>query len=268
MDKKKILFCSMFIIFLYSCHDKKNKKFVEKFYPSGKIKTQGWYINDTIPVDTILTFFESGKILSKDIYDSTGSFVLNSITYYESNGTIHKIINYENNLINGFFSLFRESGAIASKGFFVNDKQTGDAYYYTQNGKTIRAYSFFDWQERPINLIKYDSIAGNVRKDMRQVIYIDTLSYSEDKSVGASKNILFCDIQIIISNPPQCRSTIKVDYISKNGVLMKTDSITSEPYYLKKEKFPDSLLTIKIWGSQYDSVKNKTVYQNISKKLD
>lgn len=256
----------MFAIALNSCSDSLKKRYKDEYYASGKLKTRGWYINDTIPIDTIFTFYESGKILAKEVYDSIGSAV-KSISYFE-NGIVHKDINYKNGLANGFFYVFRESGNLESMGFFVNDKQIGDTYYYSSTGNHIRAYSFFDWEERPINLLKYDSLTGTILKDMRQVIFIDTVEYSKGNLNNSNQGFLSCNVQIVISNPPKCRSTVKVDYLSTNGILMKSDSVVNKPYYFKKENIADSLFTIKISAIQYDSIKKKTVFQDVNKQLD
>lgn len=153
MIKSVFLFVILYTFLLYSCsNDTQKKRYKTKYYSSGRVETMGWYVQDTIPVDTLYTFYESGKILARDIYDNIGNAV-KSISYFE-NCNIHKIIDYENGLANGFFCTYFASGGIASRAFFVNDLQIGDTYYYSQGGTVVKAYSFFDWKERPINLMK------------------------------------------------------------------------------------------------------------------
>ena len=251
------------VCFFCGCFTKKERKIVKKYYNSGKLKSYGYYIKDTIPVDTLHSLYEDGNLSSIMIYDSSGYLQGQTIFYYE-NGNKYQIINYNKGVTNDFFYEFSEGGELKSKIFFLNDSQIGDSYVFSKEMVTV--YNFYDFEKHNINFITYDSVSGNIIKDIRQKIFVDSLRpYNDtlDKEHERSYDML-----VIISNPPKCRSTVKVEYLSKNGVLMKNDSITSRSYYFSKERFPDSLFSIKIFGSQYDSLKHKSTYQESNVKLN
>ena len=238
-------FCFVFIIFIDSCADNTAKKYKKEYYPSGKIKTIGWYIKDSIPVDTLFNFFKSGKLSSKEVYDSIGNAV-QSTSYYE-NGIMSEEINYTNGLANGFGYVFNELGNIEQKKFHINDSFVGDAFFFVESS-SIDTYAFYDWTGQNINLIQYDSLNGKIKKDMRQTIYLDSLKMYHESSQN------FAELKLVISNPPYCRSTVKIDYLSKIGNTLRSDSVIGIPYYSKKIILSDSIYAIKFTGHQYDSL--------------
>lgn len=241
--------------FFSGCFTKEERKVVKKYYSSGELKSYGYY-KDTLPVDTLYNLYEDGNLSSIMVYDSSGYLQGETVFYYH-NGNKYQIINYDKGVTNDFFYEFSESGELISKIFFLNDSQIGDSYVFSKGIATV--YNFYDFEKHNINFITYDSVYGKIIKDIRQKIFIDSLRpYIDplDKEHERSYDIL-----LVISNPPKCHSRIKVEYLSKNGVLMKREIITRKSYYFSKERFPDSLFSIKIFGSQYDSLKQKSTYQ-------
>jgi len=263
MFNKYLIFIMAFtIVNINGCKTKKEKLFKKEYYSSGKVKTYGWYISDSIPVDTLFTLYESGNKLSIHIFDSLGDYV-KIISYYE-NGNIHEIINYKNGLADGFYYVFYEDGKLKKKLLYLNDLSIGDEFFFDKSNNIV-SYNFYDWHDHNINLIKYDSV-GKITKDIRQTIFIDSLRPYNDSL--DKENERSYDLLLVISNPPKCKSLIKIDYLSKNNNLMKSDSVINESYYFKKERLPDSLFSINILGSQYDSIKNKTIFQKSKMNLE
>jgi hypothetical protein len=258
--KKYILFF-IAVLCLSGCFDKDKKSYKKKYYPSGNLKSYGYYIQDSTPVDTLFTLYENGKISSKEVYDGIGNAV-KSISYFET-GIVSQEINYKQGLANGFLYDFYKNGFARQRSFYVNDVQVGDAYYYKANG-IIDTYGFYEWKERNINLVKYDSITGKPTKNMRQTIYLDSIKIEIDTLDREHK--YFCDIMLVISNPPKCRSTVRIDYLSKNDSLITSDSITSKHFYSAKKILSESLFAIKFTGSQYDSLTQER-YEQWNKKM-
>lgn len=258
--KKSTLFL-IAALFLCGCFEKNKRIQKNKYYPSGKLKSYGYYMHDSIPVDTLFTLYEDGKILSKQLYDSIGKAV-KSIYYFE-NGVASQVINFKQGLANDFIYDFYNNGFVNKKSFYVNDVQVGDAYYYKLNG-VIDTYGFYEWNGRNINLIKYDSITGKSIKDMRQTIYLDSVRIDTDTFDKEHK--YFCNIILVVSNPPNCRSTVRIDFLSENGNLISSDSITGQPYYSAKKLLPKNLFAIKFSGSQYDSLTQES-YEQWNKKM-
>jgi antitoxin component YwqK of YwqJK toxin-antitoxin module len=240
------------------CRQKDNTIIKKFYYPSGKLKSYGHYLNDSIAIDTVFTFFENQTILSKEAYDNTGNAII-AISYYE-NGNKKEIINYKNGLADSFRYTYNEDGSLKSKFFYVDDVQVGDRYFFGRNNQFV-VYNFIDWKRQGINLITYDNT--NIIKDVREKIFIDSLKTYIDKS-----NQSWYNLSLVIANPPYCRSTIKIDYVSYKGLSIKSDSIINEHFFWEKARLTDTLSSITIIGSQYDSVKKKTIFQKLKLSLE
>jgi len=252
----RILFIISLICAIKSCEIKNKKEFKKEFYPSGKLKTYGWYINDSIPIDTLYTFYEKGGLSGMDIFDTLGNYI-KAVGYYK-NGNVNELINYKRGLANGFRYHFYENGQVKKKVFYYNDLSVGDAFFYDKKNNIV-AYNFYDWKNHNLNLIEYDSLSGRELKNVTQTIFIDSLRPYNDTLNKTDERSY--DLLCIISNPHSHKTVVKINYLSKNGNLMKSDSCTNEPYFFKKEILSDSLFSINILGSQFDSMKNKTVFQ-------
>lgn len=257
MFKQKIKIL-LLIFFISSCTENVSKKQKIEYYPSGKIKSKGWYVRDTVHVDTLITFFANGKIATNEVYDSVGNAV-QAKSYYD-NGIMSVEVNYKNGLANGFGYVYYESGNIEQKKFHINDSLVGDAFFYAKNNN-IKTYGFYEWTGKNINLIKYDSSIGDIKKDMRQVIYIDSIK------IYQANNNSYLELQLVVSNPPHCKSIVRLDYLSKNGFIIKSDSVIGSPYYFSKEKLCDSLIEIRFSATQYDSLMNESFEQTNRRKI-
>lgn len=252
----RILIILILFFVLKSCETNRGKVFIKKYYSSGKLKSYGWYINDSIPIDTLYSFYENGGISGMDIFDTSGSYI-KAIGYYK-NGNMNELINYKRGLANGFRYNFHENGQVKKKVFYYNDLSVGDALFFGKKNNVV-AYNFYDWQNHNLDLIEYDSLSGKELKNITQTIFIDSLRQYNDTLNNEDKYLY--DLLCIISNPPSRKTVIKIDYLSKNGNLMKSDSCINKPYFSIKGTLHDSLLSINILGSQYDSIKNKTIFQ-------
>jgi len=236
-------------------------KYKRTYCSSGVLESVGWYIMDSVPGHSSSHFYKNGK-LYMETRDDSGN--LNGIAkIYYKNGKLNQLQYYVNNLRQGFIYDYFENGKLRGRIFCLNDKQTGDGYLYDERGH-INRYWFLDFLGRNRNLMKWDK-AGNMIEDLCPVIFIDsTRSYNEpvDKD-----NEYSYDVMVIIANRPKCRTSVKIDYISKNGITMKSDSSIGKPYYFSKDRFFDSLHLIKFFGSEYDSTNQKTTYQRSETEL-
>lgn len=256
-SKRWFCFSIVFIlIFSLSCSNDGKFKLIKKYYPNGKIKSYGYYTKDTVPVDTIYSLYENGNFASKEVYDSFGHPRGQSI-FFHKNGKVSKIVNYDKGITQGFYYEFNQLGMLKSKIFFIDDNQVGDSYYYNDTGH-ITAYNFYDFLGNNLNFISFDSNGKNI-KNIRQRIFIDSvLAYNGDTD---KKDEHSYDIRLVISNPPKCKNSLNIQYISKKQFLIRSDSITPEPLFYRRQKLNDSTASIKINGSQYDSMTQKTIYQ-------
>lgn len=251
------------IIISWGCISKNKKNFTKTYYPSGELKSYGFFIKDSIPIDTLITLFKNGKKSSVEIFSDSGN-AIKSFVYY-GNGNLKKLINYEQGLANGFFLTYDSAGKILNRTFYYNDSQIGDAYFYYPDSLI---YNFYDWDGDNISQIVYDS-HFNIIKDQRQVIFIDSVKFSNDTTVKNNKllNRFQQDLSVIVSNPPKCKTDLIIKYFSKKNNLIEKDSSTKIQAFHKKSYFSDSLATIVISGKEYDSITQKTTYQSSTKTL-
>lgn len=246
-----------------SCSKKNKSKLFKKYYPNGMIRSYGQYINDTIPIDTLFSFYPNGRQHSILVHDSSGRPNGESI-FYHDNGNIYQRINYRNGLIQDFFYEFDRNGKLVSKIFFLNSNQLGDSYYYDSKNSNVSAYNFYDFSGRNLNSITYDSILKS-NKNIRQRIFIDSV-YAYNDSLDKQHEHSY-NIYLVVSNPPKSRSVVRIDYKSSKGIIIRTDSVTGIPYYFKKERLPDTVAIINFFASQFDSATNKIIYQSSSNAL-
>ena len=154
-DKKKlitmrkiILLCfAVSLILIDSClnnnsSNTSSKVYKVKYYASGELQNKGWYINDTIPVDTIFEYQKNGKLSSIAVYNSNGKLTGGSEVFFE-NGDKSQINNFFNDQLQGFSYEFHKNGYPYNKVFYLKGKQIGDYYEYDNKGRlSIKYFNF------------------------------------------------------------------------------------------------------------------------------
>ncbi len=268
MNRNNIIYWLLLLIFLAGCTTKEKKVFIKKYYPSGKLLSYGWYVNDrdSFAIDTIYKFYENGKQSAISIYDSRGTGRLNgvSILYYD-NGNKYQVTNYTKGLAQGFSYEYNKFGKLDTKQFYLDDKPIGDNYGYDKNGN-LHHYAFYWIDTNYVSYIEYDTL-GNIKSGLnkRPVLF----NYFTKTSNDSSKNKIQkkCYVQIIPSNPPRCRTSVHIEFISQNGFVIKKDSVVNAELYTKQYEMPDSLKLIKYYAIQYDSIINKYYNCNFETKF-
>jgi hypothetical protein len=260
--KNSITLSACFLIvcclILASCSNKE-KKALKESWPSGKLKKSGWVNKDNIPVDTMFYYFENGKYQRIEVRDESGS--LNGITTsFNEDGTIYQQIPYVNNAIEGFIASYT-AGRLTSRIHRVKARQLGDAYWYDAGGK-IYQYDFYGFGDGHRNFIKYDQ-SGNIVNKIAPFIFMDSVS----SYTPANSEEKVCEVFLLLSNAPKCRTSVVIEYLSKDSAIIKQDSITGRSYYYKKEQPAQSIYSIVFMGRQYDSLTGKNLSQKMSRRL-
>jgi antitoxin component YwqK of YwqJK toxin-antitoxin module len=239
MNKNNIAFYFLLLIFLIGCNAKEKKVLLKKYYPSGKLLSYGWYTTDSsnIAIDTIHKFYENGRPSEISIYDSAATGKLNGIS------------------MQGFRYEFNQFGKPETKQFYLDDNPIGDNFGYDKNG-IINHYAFYWVDTTYVSYIEYDTL-GKIKSELntRSVLFNYIAKINNDTLKNTIKKS--CDIKIIPSNPPRCRTKVNIDFISKNGFIIKSDSIVNIELFSKKYLMPDTLKVIKYRAIQYDSIINK-----------
>ncbi len=260
---RSILTLIIAVFFIITSFSYKTIRYRKMCYIFWDLKNSGLNIKDSIPFHTIYHYFKSGKLHSTEIADDSGHLNGTAKVYYE-NGEIYQISNYMNDLHEGFVYNYYRGGKMKSKFFVLNDMKRGDCYYWHKDGSN-REYDFIDFHNYNRVLIQWDT-TGKVINDKRPIMFLDTvISYNEanNKDHEFSYNTM-----VLVSNPPKCRTVVRINYLSRNGIIMKSDSTVSIPYYFSKDHFMDSLSTIKFFGVQYDSLTKKTLYQRDEAEME
>lgn len=256
MNKNHTIYCLLLLIVLAGCATKEKKISLKKYYPSGKLLSYGWYTNDSIAIDTIYEFYENGKPSAISVYDSTGTGRLNGVsTLFNKNGNLYQRTNYIKGLAQGFSYEYNEFGKLSTKQFYLDDHPIGDNYGYDKNG-ILHHYAFYWIDTTYVSYIEYDTLGGikeglNTRPVLFNYftnIHNDTLKNRIQKK---------CEIHLIPSNPPRCRTKVNIDFISINGFIIKSDSVVNVELYKMRYQMPDSLKLIKYHAIQYDSIIRK-----------
>lgn len=152
--KYSLVAFALFLYFAESCKTNDKKKFKNDYYVSGKLKSKGWYIQDSIAVDTLFYFYENGNVEQVEVRDDSG-FLTGKTWLYNENGQIYEVANYVKNAKYGFVYKYN-NGILDTKNLFVNNTQVGDVFGFDTNGN-INYYAFFDFEERNRNLMKWSS---------------------------------------------------------------------------------------------------------------
>jgi hypothetical protein len=253
MKSYKLIGLSIIFLFIISGTPiKKNKK---TYYPSGKLHSSGWYINDTIPVGEYSEYFKNGKLAWRTHYNDSGQIDGLNERYFK-NGSLCESAIFVSGKCQGFDYRYYENGKLKSKVFAINSRQIGDSYYFYKNGNKYR-YNFYDFRDTNDIDIKWDSI-GNLVTHQRHYIMIDSIKLTKDST--GQECAFICNLMMLVSNPPYCRTTVNIQYLSQNNNLMKSDTVIGIPYYCSKNSFMDSLTRIKIFSREYDSITNKSVH--------
>lgn len=88
-------------------------------------------------------YYSSGQIQMVGLSKSKDSLIKEGVyEYFLENGTKSKNITYKNNLKNGEFKLYHDSGNLKEKGFYKNDKLTNKNIQYFENGIISREAEF------------------------------------------------------------------------------------------------------------------------------
>lgn len=257
---RKLTLLIIISITMYACNNNKKGVFKRTYYKTGKLKSYGYYVNDTIPIDTLITLYENGKTKSIELYNSFGKLDGINKTYY-INGQPYQSIPYSNGVINGFVYEYKNNGSLSSKEYYHQNKAIGDLYVFDKN--FINYYAFFDFKENKINHIEYDTL-GKIEKNNRQVIFIDSIKVYQNKA----KKQNFYNLLLLISNPPKTYNNVAIQSFSINGNAIEKDTINGHDCYIyKTEVLSDTLAQIVISITQFDSILNKPIYQKSIKNF-
>jgi len=245
---------------LLSCN-KKEKQPLKEFYPSRKLKRSGWVNKDKLLVDTTMYYFENGNYQRIEVRDDSGS--LNGIsTSFNEDGSIYQEIPYVNNSIEGFIYSYTGNGRLASKIYRVKARQIGDAYWYDETGK-IYQYGFYGFGNAHSNFIKYAK-TGEIVNKIAPYIFMDSVS----SYTPANSEEKTCEVFLLLSNAPKCRTSVLINYLSKDSAIIKQDSVTGRSYFYMKENSLPGIYNIVFTGRQYDSLTGKNLSQKMTRPFN
>lgn len=175
---KLLLFILLTIVNL-ACVENDNKAsgYRIKRYRNGSVKSTGYYINDSIIVDTFRTYYSGGERESVQIFDSNG-LLKGTCQYFDELGRLTQTIEYANGKTNGYIIDYFPNGGIESKAWTHNGIMIGDAFEYYPNGK-IKLYNFYDFSQHN-RLVQEFKIDGTLVRSAGNDFLVDSLLERED----------------------------------------------------------------------------------------
>lgn len=241
------------MLLLINCNNigrKQRKKHIRTYHLNGELKKEGYFINDTIPVDTIRNYSKDGYLESLDIYDHKGS--LKKIFLYYKNGNVNEQRSYLNGKVNGICKDFYENGKIESITYFFDDIQVGDARFYFKDGG-INLYNFFDFSGRNRIVREYDR-SGKLITNIGNKLFIDS-SYAINDTLVSLDTF---KMAILISHPPLVRLSIYGEELdSSNNILNRIDINSKKPLVFLSLPISKGTHMVKIVCNQFDSANRK-----------
>jgi antitoxin component YwqK of YwqJK toxin-antitoxin module len=121
----------------------------QEFYPSGKLKSSGFYKHDTIPVGVHKEYDETGNVTLVKIYDDSG--------HLEGEGMFDK-----HGYKTGIWKEFYPTGELKAKGKYSKGKRTSKWTFYYKNGQVEQTGYYY--KNKPHKVWKYFSPSGTLLK--------------------------------------------------------------------------------------------------------
>lgn len=256
----KIVILILFMVVIIGCTNNNrsdHKKYIKKYYLNGELKKEGYFINGTIPVDTIKVYNKNGHLISLHIYNYKGE--LTGVCLYYKNGVTKQQRSYLNGKLNGICRNFYKNGNIESVSYFFNGIQVGDAKFYFEDGG-ISLYNFFDFSGRNRIVREYNP-SGKEITNIGNKLFIDSSFAINDTLVAIDT----FKVAILISHPPRTRLSIHIEELdSAKNILRRLEINKKDPLVFLSLPISKNLHNVKIICSQFDSVntKNKVLVTN------
>jgi hypothetical protein len=77
-----------------------------------------------------------------------------------------------------------------------------------------------------------------------------------------------CEVFLLLSNAPKCRTSVLINYLSKDSTIIKQDSVSGRSFFYSKEKPSQNMYSIVFYGRQYDSLTGKNLSQKMTRPLN
>jgi hypothetical protein len=168
---------------------------------------------------------------------------------YDSTGKMRSKVHFSQNKQNGEALWYSEvDGSLASSSFWINDRQYGEAFRYYPNG-SIKKYYVKDFKGDVFYISDYDN-QGNILKEDGLVfspsIFISEADNWADKSYLLKDTIHFSPynkIGITVATPPGRKSRILISvkddsgYSNTEEIKIATNTALTNKIYLKRGKY-------------------------------
>lgn len=238
------------ILFITSCNNSDTNKpvFKVKYYDDGIKKSEGYYKNDTVLIDTFKMYSSNGKIAYVEVYNGDGKLD-GQCYYYSSKGNLEQTKTFSKGELTGFIIDYYDNGLVKTKSWVNNGIFQGDVIHYSLNGKP-KLYNFYDFKQRNIVFKEYDTISGNVILKQGKEILVDTLEEKGDT--------LF--FTFLLSHPPYTKNILSLEELNDSKKALKKHIIIDSVPFVKFNvvKYPE-MASIKVTASQYDSILKETI---------
>ncbi len=124
------------------------------YYPTGQLKSEGNRVNHLL--DSVWIFYDESGLPTTAINYELGMRQGETITYRE--GVKYEVANFENDLKQGFTTLYYPTGEIHQEIPFIESQESGEGFEYGRDGRIITLLTYRDGYLRHAEKVnRYDN---------------------------------------------------------------------------------------------------------------
>ena len=188
-------------------------------------------IQITAQVDTVRTYFPSGKLEAQVVYEK--NYRQGEAKFYYENGNLKETRNYVNDKVEGAVKTFYENGKTKENYFIENNKRVGAYFAYDSTGSVVDQAYFEDGVRDGQEYL----LVGKFRKEDRDKLIAQWKEQQEKKKNSTKEDELIL--------PP----------VEKPEITLNADSI----YFTEAEVMPEPI-------GGWNSIYKKLVYPEQAKE--
>jgi hypothetical protein len=197
---------------LYSCKEGKEKTKLKVQTFSDGIRTEIYYLNDSIKHGLAKAYYPSGELNVELNYSNNKKN--GEAKYYFSNGKLEAEVNYIDDLLDGESKHFFENGTLKSKTYWNHGREYGSAFFYDNKGR-LTSYDCIDFEGNTMYVFKVDSVGDVIKEE--GVVFSPTIKIEPDNSfkIKTDSAITF---KITVAERPGYKVNLWTQYSSQGAI--------------------------------------------------
>lgn len=201
--KCSVIYFVIIYLIILSTSCSRDREYKTEKYPSGVVKSEIGYVNDTIQDGMAKSYYDNG-VLMEEVTFVNGKKEGPYKFYYES-GKIQVNANFWNDKKEGEMTSYFESGTVERKGQWRGDRIFGSNYFYNSKGILVK-YVCADFSGKVMCLVKWNDLGIEITNDC--MVFSHGFISSEIDSVGTVKINQDVTIKFCVAEPPKTKTKI------------------------------------------------------------